>query len=42
MKLEDFPIGDGATGMIQIHSQLANLTIQLQEMKRGKEAHEDL
>ena len=36
MKLEDSPIGDGVAGMIQIQSQLANLTIQLQDMKRGK------
>ena len=42
MKLEASPSGDGATGMIQIQSQLANLTIQLQEIKRGKEVQEDL
>ena len=42
MKLEDSPIRDGATRMIQIQSQLANLTIQLQDIKRGKEVHEDL
>ena len=36
MKLEASPIGDGVVGMIQIQSQLANLTIQLQDMKRGK------
>ena len=42
MKLEDFPIGDGAAGMIQIESQLANMTIQIQDMKRGKEAHKYL
>ena len=42
MKLEASPIGDDATGMIQIQSQLANLPIQLQDMKRGKEAHKDL
>ena len=42
MKLEASPIGDGATGMIQIQSQLANLTLQLQDMKRRKEAHKDL
>ena len=29
MKLEASPIGDGAAGMIQIQSQLANLTIQV-------------
>ena len=42
MKLKSFPIGNGATGMVQIQSQLANLTIQLQDIKKGKEAHEDL
>ena len=42
MKLEASPIGDGAIGMVQIQSQLANLTIQLQDIKKGKEAQEDL
>ena len=42
MKVDASPIGDGATGMIRIQSRLANLTIQLQDMKRGKEAHEDI
>ena len=36
MKLEASPIGDGAAGMIQIQSQFANMTIQLQDIKRGK------
>ena len=42
MKLEASPLGDGTIGMIQIQSHLDNLTIQLQDMKRGKEAQEDL
>ena len=42
MKLEASPIGDGAAGMVQIQSQLANLTIQLQDIKKGKEAQEYL
>ena len=42
MKLEASPIGDGAAGMVQIQSQLANLTIQLQDIKKGKESHEYL
>ena len=42
MKLEASPIGDGAAGMIQIQSQLANLIIQLQDIKRRKEVQEDL
>ena len=42
MKLEASPIGDGAIGMIQIQSQLDNITIQIQYIKRGKEVQEDL
>ena len=42
MKLEALPIGDGVAGMVQIQSKLANLTIQLQDIKKGKEAQEDL
>ena len=42
MKLEASPIGDGVARMIQIQSQLDNLTIQLQDIKRGKELQEDL
>ena len=36
MKLEASPIRYGATGMIQIQSQLANLIIQLQDIKKRK------
>ena len=42
MKLEASPIGDGTTAMIHIQSQLANMTIKLQDIKRGKEVQEDL
>ena len=42
MKLEASPIGNGTVGMIQIQSQLANLTIHLQDIKRGREVQEDL
>ena len=42
MKLESSPIDDGATGMLYIQSQLANLMIQLQDIKKGKEAQEYL
>ena len=38
MKLEASPIEDGVTGMVQIQSQLANVMIQLQDIKTGKEA----
>ena len=37
MNLEASPIGDGVIGMIQFQSQLANFTIQIQDIKRGKE-----
>ena len=42
MKLEATPIGETAVGMNQIHAQLANLTLQLQDMKKEKEEHDDL
>ena len=42
MKLEASPIGDGAAGMVQIQSQLADLTIQLHDIKKGKKSHEEL
>ena len=42
MKMEASPISDGAIALVQVQSQLANLTIQLQDIKRGKEAQEDL
>ena len=38
MKLEASPIGEGAAGMVYIQSQLANLTKQRQDIKKGKEA----
>ena len=37
MKLEASPIGDTGLGMMQIQLQLANLTVQLHDIKRGKE-----
>ena len=42
MDMEASPISDDATGMVQIQSELANLTIQLQDIKKGKEAQEYL
>ena len=41
MKLEASPIRDSAARMVQFQSQLANLMIQLQDIKKGKEAQED-
>ena len=37
MKLEASFIADGTAEMVQIQSQLANLTVQLQDIKKGKE-----
>ena len=42
MKLESSPIGDRDTRMMQIHSQLANLMVQLHHIKRGKEFQEEI
>ena len=42
MKLEASPIGENAVGMNQIQTQLENLTLQLQDIKKGKEQHEDI
>ena len=38
MKLEASPISDDTEGMVQIQSQLANMMIQLQDIKKRKEA----
>ena len=42
MKLEASPIGESAPGMNQIEVQLANLALQLQDIKKGKENHKYL
>jgi hypothetical protein len=34
--LEASPVGENGTGMDQVQSQLATLTIQLQELAKGK------
>ena len=36
MKLEASPIGETAVGINQIQAQLANLTLQLQDIKKEK------
>jgi hypothetical protein len=41
MKLEASPVGDG-TGMAQVQSQLVVLMIQLSELMKGKEKHEQV
>ena len=42
MKQESSLIRDGGTGMMQIQSQLDNMTVQLHDIKKGKDACEDL
>ena len=42
MKLESSLIGETDVGMMQIQSQLDNLTLQLQEIKKSKEVQEEL
>ena len=42
MKLEASPVGETGIGMSQIQSQLENLSIQLQYIKKGKEVCEEL
>ena len=42
MKLEASPIGESNAGMVQIQKQLAKLTIQLDDIKRGKEVKEEI
>ena len=41
MKLEGSPIGETGVGMSQIQSQLVSLTIQLQDIKKGKGHQKD-
>ena len=35
MKLESSPVGETSAGMIQIESQLANLTLQIRILQKG-------
>ena len=42
MKLEASPIAEISVGMAQIHNQLANLTLQLQDIKKCKEVREEV
>ena len=42
MKLEASSIAETSVGMTQIQSQLANLTLQLQDMKKGKEVRQEV
>ena len=38
MKLEASPLAENSTGMATLQNQLANLTLQLHDLKKGKEA----
>ena len=42
MKLEASPIGENVVCMNQIQAQLENLTLQLQDIKKAKEDHDDI
>ena len=42
MKLEYSPIGETAVGMSHIQEQIENLTLQLEDIKKEKEQHDDL
>ena len=42
MKLEASPIGETVVGMNQIQAQLANMMLQLQDIKNAKEYRDDL
>ena len=42
MKLEASPIAENAVGMPQIQAQLMNLMLQLQDIKKGKDHHEEV
>ena len=42
MKLEASLVGETAVGMNHIQAQLGNLMLQLQDIKKAKEDHDDL
>ena len=42
VKLEALPVGETAVGMNQIQAQLANMMLQLQDIKKAKEYHDKL
>ena len=42
MKQEPSPVGEIDVGMNHIQAQLANLTLQLQDIKKEKEDRDDL
>ena len=42
MKLEASPLAETSIGMTNLQNQLANLTLQLHEIKKGKEVEREL
>ena len=42
MKLEVKPLVETSTGMTKLQNQLANLTLQMHEIKKGKEIAQEL
>ena len=42
MKLEALPLAESSTGMTNLQNQLANITLQLHELKKGKEVVQDI
>ena len=42
MKLEASPIVERSTGIVHIQNQLANLTLQLHDIKKGEEVREEV
>ena len=42
MKIESSPIGETRAGLMENHLYLVNLTLQLQNIKKGKEVQESI
>ena len=42
MKLESYPVGDAGVEIMQIQSQLVNLMLQIQHIKKGKYVQEEM
>ena len=42
MKLEASPLAETSTGMTNLQNQLANLTLQMHEIKKGKEIAQEI
>ena len=42
MKLEAFPIAETSLGIVQIQKQLSKLTLQLEDIQKGKQVREEV